>query len=177
MGFPGANMRNAVLSMVLMLPLLGGCSNDNPLVPELKGRWATPYASKICAAVMANRLQIAAQRPAKDDADCREQYVVFDKQGILLHIDRKTYPLFAVKDVKRSGARLTLTGDMPVPGAWTVKIELLLRGNEVRFDDIIDEGGRSIRYKRFDDEEARRVGVTNLGELFRMVLDVKPCRV
>ena len=56
-------------------------------------------------------------------------------------------------------------------GTWYTYVD------EQDIDDIIDQRGRSIRYERFDNEQARRVGITTLGDVFRLVLDVKPCRV
>ena len=172
-------MRMAVLSSILMLPLLAGClQKEDPIAPELKGRWAAPNASKLRAALLADRLTNPAPTPAaaKDDTSCREQYVTFDRtRGITLYMDQKLNPLFRVKDVKRDGARFILTGSAPVPGGQDSKIEIIVRNGEVRFDDIVDKRGRSIRYERFDNEQARRVGINTVGDIFRLVLDLKPC--
>ena len=56
-------------------------------------------------------------------------------------------------------------------------IELILRNGEIRFDDVIDQRGRSIRYDRFDNETAQRVGVSTTGDVFRLLFDLKPCGV
>jgi hypothetical protein len=169
--------RQALLATLLLLPLLAGCLvKHDPLTPELKGRWAAPNAAKLRVALAADRLSNAALAAAPEEASCLDQYVTFEKRGIMLYMDRKVHPLFAVSNVRRDGARLILTGNAPVPGGSEAKIELLLRHGEVRFDDIIDQRGRSIRYERFDNEQAQRVGVKTIGDIFRLVLDVKPCR-
>jgi hypothetical protein len=56
-----------------------------------------------------------------------------------------------------------------------MQIELILRNGELRFDDIIDQRGQSIRYDRFDNETARRLGVSTTGDVFRLLFDLKPC--
>jgi hypothetical protein len=58
-----------------------------------------------------------------------------------------------------------------------MKIELILRNGEIRFDDVIDQRGRSIRYDRFDSETAQRVGVSTTGDVLRLLFDLKPCGV
>ena len=171
-------MRAASIPLLAVAILLGGClQKDDPLVPELKGRWAAPNASKVRAAIMADRTSTPIPVAVNHDTNCRDQYVTFQSHGISIHIDRKVYPLFAVKEIKRDGPRLILSGAAPVPGGHKATIELLLRHGEVRFEDIIDQRGRSIRYERFDNEQARRAGVTTVGDVFRLVLDAKPCRV
>ena len=54
---------------------------------------------------------------------------------------------------------------------------LLLRNGEVRFDDIFDETGRSVKYERLPDGHPfRSKGATSLGEALGLVLDAKPCK-
>jgi hypothetical protein len=175
------SMRRSIFPSLLMLPLLAGCiQSDEPLVPELKGRWAAPNASKLRYALLADRAQMPVPIPAvaKNDTDCREQYVIFDKKhGITLYMDQKVNPLFIVREVKRDGARLILAGNTSfAAGGQSATIELILRNGEVRFDDIVDQRGRSVRHDRVDNEQARSVGVTSIGDIFRLVLDLKPCR-
>jgi hypothetical protein len=173
------SMRRSIFPSLLILPLLAGCmQSDEPLVPELKGRWAAPNASKLRYALLADRAQMPIPAAAKSDTDCREQYVTFDKKrGITLYMDQKVNPLFVVREVKRDGARLILAGNTAfAAGGQSATIELILRNGEVRFDDIVDQRGRSVRHDRVDNEQARRVGVTSIGDIFRLVLDLKPCR-
>ena len=168
-------MRKAVFSSILMLPLLGCLPGGDPIAPELNGRWAAPNASKLRAALMADRLQTT-PAAVKDDASCREQYVTFDrKYGVAFYVNHMINPLFVVKDVKRDGSRFILSGRSPIPGAEQSKLEIIVRNGEIRFDDIVDQHGRSIKYDRFDNEQARRAGITSLGDIFRLVLDLKPC--
>src|SRR5262249_9747985 len=136
-------MRHALISSVLLLPLLTGClPSEDPLAPELKGRWAAPNANKLRAALLADRGVKPAPTPAStnDDTHCRDQYVMFNrKRGITLHINQQVKPLFAVSEIKREGARFIFTGKAPVFGAEQSKIEIVLRNGEVRFDDIVDQ--------------------------------------
>jgi hypothetical protein len=171
------SMRSVILAAFILLPLLTGCSLDEPLAPELKGRWAAPNATKLRYALLADRTQQPVPVPSAMTVDCSQQYVTFGKKrGISLHIDGKIHPLFVVRDVKRERSRLILAGQAPLTaGGQSAKIELKLRNGEVRFDDIVDERGRSIRYDRFENEQARRLGITTIGDVFRLVLDLKPC--
>jgi hypothetical protein len=177
MAAPGVSgVRKAVLSSVLMLPLLTGCLPGNdPIAPELKGRWAAPNASKLRSGLTADRLQTT-PAAVKDDTSCREQYVTFDrKYGVAVYMNQMINPLFKVTDVKRDGQRLILSGSSPISGAEQSKLEIIVRNGEVRFDDVIDQRGRSIKYERIDTEQARRAGISNIGDIFRLVLDLKPC--
>jgi hypothetical protein len=164
------------LLLIGPLLLLGGCiPAQDPLLPELKGRWSAPNAAKL-------RYALAAERYANPPApiasgDCRNEYVTFEKHGVALYMNGQVNPLFIVQAVKRDGSRLILDGNTPmVAGGHKARIELVLRNGEVRLDDVVDERGRSILYDRFENEQARRVGITTVGDVFRVVLDVKPCR-
>ena len=170
-------MGRIVRALILALPLIAaGCTAEEPLVPELKGRWAAPNAVKLRYALLVDRLDNPPPPPVVTD-NCKTEYVTFGKQLITVYANGQVNPLFLVKEVKRDGTRLILKGRTPVTvGGSQATIELLLRNGEVRFDDIIDQTGRSIRYERIENEQARRVGVTNVGDLFRLVLDLKPCR-
>jgi len=160
-----------LLSVVL---LLGGCLAEEPIAPELRGRWAAPQAARLQLAFLADRTG-GPPPAAAVDADCRVQYVGFEKRGIMLYRDRKVFPLFAVREVKREGSRFILNVSTPFPGGEPMTIELVLRNGELRFDDIIDRRGRSIRYDRFDSETAQRLGVSTTGDVFRLLFDLKPC--
>ena len=164
----------AVLSLSVVL-LLGGCLAEEPLAPELKGRWAAPRAAHLQLALLADRTASPPPIVAASDTDCRAQYVRFEKRGIMLYKDQKVYPLFAVREIKREGSRFILIGGAPFPGGDTMTIELILRNGEIRFDDAIDQRGRSIRYERFDNQKAQRLGVSSVGDVFRLLFDLKPC--
>ena len=82
-----------VLSFSVVL-LLGGCLAAEPLAPELKGRWAAPRAAHLQLALLADRSAGPPPVAAAGDADCRAQYVSFEKRGIMLYKDQKVYPLF-----------------------------------------------------------------------------------
>ena len=110
------------------------------------------------------------------NASCSTQYVTFGKQYIAMHRDGESLPLFVIQEVKRNGNRLTLTGTASVPGGSTMQIDLILRNGEVRFDDVRDQKGRSVLYERFETEQTRQVGIKTIGDIFRLVLDTKPCR-
>jgi hypothetical protein len=168
-------VRTRVVPLLLLLLLTAGCLPVDPLVPELKGRWAAPNAAKLRYALAADRYS---NPPAPAAAgDCSNEYVTFGKRGIALHIHGRINPVFLVKDVQRQGARLILSGAAPfVAGAEPVKLELVLRNGEVRLDDVVDHRGRSVLYDLFENADARRLGVTTIGDVFRLVLDVKPCR-
>jgi hypothetical protein len=172
------SMRRSILPLLLFSVLLAGCGLDEPLAPELQGRWAAPNATKLRFALIADRLQDSTPIPTVEhDTGCSQQYVTFGKKrGISLHIDGKISPLFLVREVKRDRSRLILVGHAPLAaGSTAAQIELKLRDGQVRFDDIVDERGRSIRYDRLENERARRVGITTIGDVFRLVLDLKPC--
>ena len=171
-------MRKFFLALILLLPLTAaGCtSGEEPLVPELKGRWAAPNAVKLRYALLADRLANPPPPPAVTDS-CKTEYVTFGQHSITLYANAMVNPLFVIKDFKRDGARLILKGQAPLAaGGEPMTIELILRNGEVRFDDIVDKRGRSVRYDRIENEQARRVNVTTVGDLFRLVLDLKPCR-
>jgi hypothetical protein len=162
------------LCMSLLLLTLGCGAAEEPLLPELKGRWAAPNAAKLRYALAAER---SPNLPAPAAAgDCRDEYVTFEKHRVMLYANAKINPLLMVSDVKRDGNRLILTGSGPMPAGDKMQIELVLRNGEIRLGDIMDHRGRSIIHDRFGDEQARRMGVTTLGDVFRLVLDLKPCR-
>jgi hypothetical protein len=104
--------------------------------------------------------------------------VTFGKHGIALHMHARVTPIMMVTGARRDGTRLILTGNAPLTaGGEKMQIELKLRNGEIRLDDVVDPRGRSILYERFESKEARRLGVTTIGDVFRLVLDLKPCRV
>jgi hypothetical protein len=163
------------LLIALLLLNLSCVPGQEPLLPELKGRWAAPNAAKLRYALAAERYPNSPAPAAS--GDCRGEYVTFERRRIALHMNAKVTPVMMVSDVRRDGARLILNGNAPmVAGGEKMQVELLLRNGEIRFDDIVDHRGRSVRYDRFDVEQARRLGVTTVGDIFRIVFDLKPCR-
>jgi hypothetical protein len=86
-------------------------------------------------------------------------------------------PLFYIADVKRDGQRLIVSGGSDSNKTIHGRIELLLRNGEVRFDDVYDETGRSVKYERLPDgNPARRHGARTLGEAFALFIDARPCK-
>ena len=162
-----------VVVFVPALLLLAGCFPENPLLPELKGRWAIEHGAKIRSALLNDSATSAAQVNTKEL--CRRDYVIFDKRAITLHSDGRAKPFFLAREVKRDGSRITLIGRVPIFGSDDSRIELVLRNGEIRFDDISDGRGRSIRHERFENDEARQVAVRTLGDVFRLVFDLKSC--
>lgn len=162
-------MRVGLLIPVLLL-VTGCVQKEDPLLPELKGRWATEHAVKI-RSIVADR---PAPQPSMQEL-CRSEYVTFGKRAITLHSGDRVNPFFVARDVKRDGSRIILTGSVPLIGAGESRVDLLLHKGELRFDDVSDERGRSIRYQGFENESARQSGVKTIGDVFRLAFDVKSC--
>ena len=143
-------MRRSILPSLFFLPLLAGCfPADEPLALELAGRWAAPNAGRLRAVLTAERLELPLPTSAAISvaASCREQYVMFHKRrAITLYIDEQIKPPFLVNEVRRERARLILTGKTPLAAGWEwSQIEIVLRNGDIRFDDLVDKRGRSIR--------------------------------
>jgi hypothetical protein len=160
-------------ALFFSLLLLTGCGEE-PLLPELQGRWAAPNAAKIRKAILINAYPNAPAADAKDP--CSNDYVTFGKPRIMLHSNGKTTPLFVVSEARREGSRIILMGREPTLGGGEGRLDLLLRKDEIRFDDIVDKKGRSVRYQRFEIAAAREVGLTSLGDVLQLVFDLKACR-
>lgn len=169
-------MRKAILTVLLLAPLMAACGKaEEPLIPELKGRWAPPTTAK---AMEQPRVQQVSNPPKPDPNYCRIMHVTFTKQRIALHTLGFPLTVFHIASIKREGQRLILSGspDGDKNPSAQGKVVLLLRDGEVRFDDIYDERGRSLRYERLPDGHAmRKHGANNLGDAFKLLLDVKPC--
>ena len=172
-------MRKVFAAMLIVAPLVAACGMaEEPLVPELNGRWDVLSKFKSDRTVgMSSR---AEPQPAAVDT-CRAGYITFSKRRIAMHTLGIPLSIFHIADVKRNGQRLTLTGGMDSgksPSASPQgKLVLLLRNGEVRFDDIIDENARSVKYERLPDgHPLRNKGATTLGEGLQLLLDVKPCK-
>lgn len=170
-------MRKVFVTMLVAAPLLAACGMaEEPLVPELKGRWDT--LSKIKSE---RPVRVSSQAEPVASDPCRTAYMTFSRRKITMHVQGTSIPVFHVADVKRDGQRLTITGGAVSGKNSSVsahgKIVLLLRNGEVRFDDIFDETGRSVKYERLPDgHPLRSKGATSLGEALGLVLDVKPCK-
>jgi hypothetical protein len=168
-------VRKVLVTMLLLAPLLAGCGKDEePLIPELKGRWdVLSYAKR--------QVQRASTAPQSVKADakfdnCDASYVTFSKRGIAINVLGFPLARFPVTSARREGQRIILAVafDQSARG----QIELLMRSGELRFDDILDDTGRSIKYERLPDgNPMRQRGATTLGEGFQEFLDLKPCKV
>src|SRR5262245_20796791 len=168
------DVRKVFVAMLVATPLIAACGRaEEPLVPELKGRWDVMSKFKSDHTVgMSSRVE-----PVRTEG-CRVGYITFSKRKIAMHMMGVPLPVFYVAEAKRDGQRLILTGGMdPDKNARPQgKLVLLLRNGEVRFDDIFDEGGRSVKYDRIPDGHPMRSrGATTLGEAMGLVLDVKQC--
>lgn len=163
---------NAALLLFSLSPLLAGCgSGEQPLVPELKGRWTSPQLVKVMR--YANEADPLKASPGTDA--CSATYVTFGLGYISTKFHGYGTPIYDVAEVKREGARVIVTGIERYNGR-PGKLVLLLRNGEVRFDDIYDARGRSIKYERLDNENRlRKYGATTIGEAMSLYLDVKPC--
>ena len=170
-------MRKNFAALLIVAPLLAACGGtEQPLIPELKGRWDMADPAKIQK--MRAERGLRAQTTTADVDSCKVAYLTFSKHAVVMRMMGISLPLFPVADVKRDGQRLILTGGSDSSSlASHGKLVLLLRNGEVRFDDLLDEHGRSMKYARLPDESPmRRQGMTTFGEAFGMLLDVKPCK-
>jgi hypothetical protein len=163
----------------LLIPLLlsiFGCSlGSEPLLPELQGRWSAPNAVKLRYAFSAERFPSSPVLPPK--GDCREGYIQFEKRSVTHYKNGQSSPVLMIENVKRDGARISIAGSAPlVAGGTRTQIDLMLRDGEIRFEDIIDDQGHSIRHQRIEVEQVRARGVTTIGDMFRLVFDLVPCR-
>jgi hypothetical protein len=164
----------AILSVVA--PLMAACGKvEEPLIPELKGRWEV---LSNFAKTQPERVRVAG--PAQPDATakdyCRVMYVTFSKHAITMHMMGIPLSLFHIADMRREGPRLTLTVADSAKSASHGRLVLLLRDGGVRFDDLFDERDRSVKYERLpDDHASRKHGATTVGEATQLFLDLKPC--
>jgi hypothetical protein len=172
----GCNMRKAWMVLLAAAPLLAACQDGEPILPELKGRWdvislhdlAQQRPSTVGQSSAPQRIS---NTPAGFD-NCSVTYITFTKQGVVLRTLGIPMTVFPVTEAKRANARITLTA-----GANGGKIMLLMQNGELRFDDILDPRGRSLRYERLpDNSNLRGKGATTIGEAFGLLLDLKPCK-
>jgi hypothetical protein len=164
----------AVVILLAMAPLLAGCGQDGePILPELKGRWDVISLHNMTQGTVGQSAQpqrVSSASPAIDN--CSVTYVTFTKQGVVLRTLGIPMTVFPVTEAKRANARIVLTA-----GANGGKIMLLMQNGELRFDDVVDPRGRSLRYERLPDgHNLRGKGATTVGEAFGLLLDLKPCK-
>jgi hypothetical protein len=174
-------MRKMFASLLLLGPLLAACGKiEEPIVPELKGKWGAPGIMKAIDQKRQARVEpasVKAVTPTTHEEMCRVSHVTFGKSAIRVNALGFGFSLFEVTGVKREGSRIILSGtvDKKDP-ASSGKIELMVRNGEVRFDDIYDASGRSIKYERVPEgERVRSYGATTVGEAMGLFLNVKPC--
>jgi hypothetical protein len=171
------------------LLLLSGCvqGGDNALLPDLKGRWAAEKGARVRLAMTSNNPNVAVASPTLKEL-CESEYVTFEKSpsgsdagAVMLHRQGRREVAFLVVGVKQEGTRISLTGreqGPPMVGRGAVRVEFVLRKGEIVFDDIADERGRSVRYDHFKTDDAvraQRAGVTTIGDMFRLLFDLKSC--
>jgi hypothetical protein len=169
-------MRKVLALLIVCAPLLAACSIEEPILPELKGRWSAPNMIKAMEERRrVEQVSMKTAAPTTQAEMCRAVYVTFGKRAVRANVFGNRIPLFSIDSAKREGSRIILTGRANKANAESAaKIELVLRNGEVRFDDIYDATGRSIKYEPLP-EEARGFGVTALGDLLALMLNVKPC--
>ena len=180
-------MRKVIALLLVVAPLLAACSIEEPILPELKGRWAAPAWVKAMdkrrkeesVRASATTIKAAAYNESTGYTDtCGTVYVTFGKRAIRATVFGKRIPFFSIESAKREGSRIVITGRANKANADSAaKIELVLRNGEVRFDDIYDATGRSVKYERLPDEEKtmRGFGANTLGDIMALMLNVKPC--
>jgi hypothetical protein len=170
-------VRKIVVTLVALAPLMAACGKmEEPLIPELKGRWDLVSLHKMQQAGTVGSSR--ATQPDTSD-NCAVSNVTFGKTRIVMRLVGLPVPIFHVVDVKVQGPRVIITGGMSpnAPPNQQGKLELLLRNGGIVFDDIIDERGRSIKYERIPDGHVlRSKGATTLGEAMQLFLDLKPCK-
>jgi len=174
-------MRKVLATLFVLAPLLAACVKaEEPLIPELKGKWGSPGILKAIDQKRQNAIQKASLKPDlpfRPEDLCRVTHVTFDKSALRVHALGFDVSLFDVTEVKREGARLILTGtaDKKDP-ASAGKLILLVHNGEVRFDDILDNRRRSLKNTRVPDgDRMRDYGANTLGDAMKLYLDVKPC--
>jgi hypothetical protein len=173
--------------LIALSVLLAGCT-DNPLLPELNGRWAPLKGVTTRLVLASNNSSVPITPPNLSDL-CRSEYVTFQKfnasrdfaGAVFLHRNDRREPTPMIAEVKRQGDRITLIGREPfnpLVGTGPARLELILRNGELAFDDIIDPRGRSVRYDRIkspDPIRTYRAGINTIGDIYRMLFDLKRC--
>lgn len=174
--------------VALSAVLLAGCvPGGDPLLPELKGRWAPERGAQVRVAMAPANASIPITAPSTKEL-CQSEFVTFSKGSIapgasgavFLHRGGRRLPIFVVRGTRRDGERIVLAGqvtNLPT-GDGQARIELILRNGAITFDNLFDHRGRSIRYDLFkapDPLGARRANIATVGDVYRMLFDLKRC--
>ncbi len=170
--------------------LLAGCGpGGNSLLPELEGRWAPERGAQVRVAAASANASVPIKTPSTKQL-CQSEFVTFSRGPIVpgtlgavfLYRDGGRLPMFVVREAKREGERIILTGHdhlhNALAGENQARIELILRNGAITFDNLFDQRGRSVRYDLFkapDPLGARRANITTVGDVFRMLFDLKRC--
>jgi hypothetical protein len=174
--------------IALSLLLLAGCTQDgSPLFPELKGRWAPEKGTRARLVLASKDSSVPIVAPTLKEL-CENEYLTFEKYqgtdfngGVILHRKGNRETVFMIANAAREGARIILTGQEPgnpLAGPGRTRLELVLRNGEVAFDNLFDQRGRSVRYDSYkapDSVSQQRAGLNTIGDLFRVLFDLKPC--
>lgn len=176
--------------VALSAVLLAGCvPGGDPVLPELKGRWAAERGAQVRVAVASTSGSIPIKAPTAKEL-CQSEFVTFSKGpiapgmlgAVFFYRGGGRVPMFAVRGAKREGERIILAGHDHLYNAMTGegqgRVELILRNDTITFDNLFDQRGRSIRYDLFNAPDplgARRANVTTIGDLYRMLFDLKRC--
>jgi len=174
-------MRKAFATLLILTPLLAACGKaEEPIMPELKGKWAMPAFLKAVEQKQAKAQPAAMQSanvPAKPEDLCRVTHLTFGKDAIRVHTLGFGFTLLEIASARREGSRITLT--TPAQGkdpASAVNIVLALRNGDVRFEDALDYRGRTLKHARIPEgHRVRQYGASTFGEAMEMVLNAKPC--
>jgi hypothetical protein len=133
-------MRRIIASPILLVPLLAGCTFEDPILPELKGRWSAPaMINAMEERRPVEQFSMKAAAPTTQAEMCRAVYVTFGKRAIRASVFGRRVPSFSIDSAKREGSRIVLKGRASNNNAESAAtIELVLRNGEVHFDDIYD---------------------------------------
>ena len=84
---------------------------EEPLIAELKGRWAPPVTSKAMDKPSVGGVSQQVLTPQKPDGTyCKIMHMTFSRQRIALNLLGIGLTVFHITDMKREGSRLILTG-------------------------------------------------------------------
>ena len=105
--------------LIALSVLLVGCT-DNPLLPELNGRWAPLKGVTTRLVLASNNSSVPIPPPNLGDL-CRSEYFTFQKfnasrdfaGAVFLHRNDRREPTLMIAEVKRQGDRITLIGREP----------------------------------------------------------------
>src|SRR4051812_1272666 len=126
-------MRGIVASLIVLVPLLAGCTFQEPILPELKGQWTAPAMIKAMEERRrVEKVSMNTAAPTTLAEMCRAAYVTFGKREVRATVFGNRVPIFSIDSAKREGSRIVLTGRIDKRNAESAaKIELVLRNGEV----------------------------------------------